>query len=430
VEFRIIRPDGVWRWIEHTCQPIFDEAGRFQGTRGSNRDITERRRAEEEIRKLNAELEQRVLERTEQLAQTVQSLQAEIAERRRAEEELRKLGRAVEQSPVSIVITDTTGHIEYVNPRFTAVTGYTFEEAIGNNPRILKSGDKSPEEYRQLWETISAGREWRGEFHNKKKNGELYWESASISPITNGDGRITHFVAVKEDITERKRAADQLAASLREKEVLLREIHHRVKNNLQVISSLLNLQADGISDQRTLDIIHDSQTRVEAIALVHEKLYRSPDLARIDLNDYLQDLTAGLFSAYQASAKEIALHVNIPDVSFNLETAIPLGLVVTELLSNCLKHAFPPARAGTTAQPTIHISVGLPPADADDCYMLSIRDNGVGLSQEIDMRHMETLGLQLVTTLVEQLAGQLESHSNGGTEFRITFREIQYKERN
>ena len=120
---------------------------------------------------------------------------------------------AVEQCPALIVITDTAGAIQYVNPKFSQLTGYAVEEAIGQNPRILKSGETSPEEYQRLWETIAAGKEWRGEFHNKKKNGDLYWELASISPVVDGAGRITHYVAVKEDITERKRAEEALRTS-------------------------------------------------------------------------------------------------------------------------------------------------------------------------------------------------------------------------
>jgi PAS domain S-box-containing protein len=129
------------------------------------------------------------------------------------------LSRAVEQSPASIVITNPAGDIEYVNPKFVHVTGYTLAEALGKNPRILKSGDKSPEAYRELWQTITAGKEWSGEFHNKKKNGELYWESASISPIRDLAGRVTHYVAVKEDITARKQTEaerDKLIHDLQE----------------------------------------------------------------------------------------------------------------------------------------------------------------------------------------------------------------------
>ncbi len=134
----------------------------------------------------------------------------DMTERKRVEEQLRKLSRAVEQSPSTVVITDTDGNIEYVNPKFTQLTGYSREEVIGQNPRILKSGETPPQEYGQLWSTIMSGGEWRGEFHNRKKNGELYWESASISPIRDPEGNITHFLAVKEDITERKRAEEEI----------------------------------------------------------------------------------------------------------------------------------------------------------------------------------------------------------------------------
>jgi PAS domain S-box-containing protein len=151
----------------------------------------------------------------EGLPVAIQGIARDITERKQAEEQLRKLSQAVEQSPACVVITDPSGNIEYVNPKFTQLTGYTLEEALGKNPRILKSGETPPEVYKQLWETITSGREWRGEFHNKKKNGELYWESASISPVRDTRGAITHFLAVKEDITERKRAERVQAAAYR-----------------------------------------------------------------------------------------------------------------------------------------------------------------------------------------------------------------------
>ncbi|MFA6242902.1 MAG: PAS domain S-box protein, partial [Candidatus Hydrogenedentales bacterium] len=140
----------------------------------------------------------------------------DVSERKRVEHELRKLSQAVHQSPASIVITDLSGAIEYVNPKFIEVTGYSAEEALGQNPRVLKSGDKSPDDYAELWECVTSGKEWRGEFHNKRRNGELYWESASISPIRDTEGRISHFLAVKEDITERKRAEAELQAKKEE----------------------------------------------------------------------------------------------------------------------------------------------------------------------------------------------------------------------
>ncbi len=145
-------------------------------------------------------------------AKVIQCNIRDITKRKRAEEELRKLSRAVEQSPTSVIITDLNGDIEYVNPKFTEVTGYSLEEVRGKNPRILKSGETLPEEYRKLWETITSGGEWHGVFHNKRKDGTLFWERASISAVRGSSGAITHFIGIKEDITNQKSLEDQLQA--------------------------------------------------------------------------------------------------------------------------------------------------------------------------------------------------------------------------
>ncbi|GAH01161.1 unnamed protein product, partial [marine sediment metagenome] len=145
-------------------------------------------------------------------------------ERKRLEENIRKLSQSVEQSPASVIITDIQGNVEYVNPKFTQITGYTIDEVKGQNPRILKSGEKSPEEYKELWDTITKGKTWHGEFHNKKKNGELYWEDATIGPIKNEKGEITHFLALKEDITNQKRLEEDRKILFHDKEERIREL--------------------------------------------------------------------------------------------------------------------------------------------------------------------------------------------------------------
>ena len=165
----------------------------------------------------------------------LQAVVRDITERKRTEEKLRQLSVAVEQSPASIVITNRAGNIEYVNPKFIELTGYTLAEVLGKNPRVLKSGETNPEAYRELWETITAGKEWDGEFHNKKKNGELYWESASISPIRDHAGRITHYVAVKEDITARKQTEA-------ERDLLIQDLQDALAN-VKSLSGLLPICA-------------------------------------------------------------------------------------------------------------------------------------------------------------------------------------------
>jgi two-component sensor histidine kinase len=215
------------------------------------------------------------------------------------------------------------------------------------------------------------------------------------------------------EIAERQRAEEQIKASLKEKEVLLQEIHHRVKNNLQVISSLLRLQSGYLNDQQILDIFRDSENRIRSMALIHEKLYRSPDLAQIDFGDYVRELAAFLFRSQSASSRSITLNVQADPVYLHVEAAVPSGLILNELISNALKHAFPDGRAG-------EISIKLWASD-DGQLNLVVADNGRGLPPGLDFRATESLGLQLVNTLVDQLDGTLKLNGACGTEFRITF---------
>jgi PAS domain S-box-containing protein len=207
-------------------------------------------------------------------------IQTEFSEKVAAFEQVRKFSKGIEQSPNSIVITNSKYEIEYVNPFFTELTGYTADEVIGRNPGILKSVQTKHEVYEDLWNTLDKEETWHGEFLNMKKNGELYWESASIGPINDDSGKVTHYIAIKQDITEKKKKDKALKDSLEEKEVMLKEIHHRVKNNLQVISSLLNMQVEQYEHPEAIDAINSSRNRVKARALVHENLYQSSSIGK------------------------------------------------------------------------------------------------------------------------------------------------------
>ncbi|MDP2845323.1 MAG: PAS domain S-box protein, partial [Candidatus Methanoperedens sp.] len=223
---------------------------------------------------------------------------SDITERKQAEETLKKLSSAIEQGADSVIITDKDDVVDYVNPAFEKLTGYTREEVIGKKPNILKSGKHDKKFYETLYETIHSGRVYRGEIINKKKNGEIYLVASTITPITDMQGNITHFVSTEKDITERKKAEEQLKASLKEKEILLGEIHHRVKNNIQVISSMLSLQSEYITEDKYRDMFQESQNRILSMSLIHEKLYQSMDFAKIDLNEYINDLVNDLFQYY------------------------------------------------------------------------------------------------------------------------------------
>ena len=217
------------------------------------------------------------------------------------------------------------------------------------------------------------------------------------------------------ELAERKRAEERIAASLHEKEILLKEIHHRVKNNLQVISSLLKLQSSYTKDNQTLAMFKDSQNRIRSMALIHEKLYQSQDLARINFSEYVQSLAAELLRSYRMGRNAIALNIEIGAIALNIDTAIPCGLLINELVSNALKHAFKNKHKG-------EICIQLKP-DRNSHFILSVSDNGVGFPKHLDFRNTESLGLQLVCTLTEQLEGTVELNSVRGTTFNIIFQE-------
>jgi two-component sensor histidine kinase len=215
------------------------------------------------------------------------------------------------------------------------------------------------------------------------------------------------------DITERRQMEEQLQASLREKEVLLKEIHHRVKNNLQIVSSLLDLQADTLADPQVRAMFEDSQQRIQAMALIHESLYQSDDFARIDAAQYIRRLSTRLAQAYGPLAERITVKVQAEAVMLEVQTAIACGLILQELLSNGFKHAFPEGRLGEI-QITLRVESGRQAT-------LEVRDTGVGFPESLDFRTADSLGLQLVCLLTEQLQGTIALGRREGTVWTLTF---------
>lgn len=245
--------------------------------------------------------------------------------------------------------------------------------------------------------------------------------------IASGD--LEHSITIgkrKDEIGEVVESFNSMTIRLREllneKELLMREIFHRVKNNMQVISSLLSLQCKYIKDEKYIEMVKESQDRIKAMALIHENLYRSKDLSNIDFNDYVKSLAKGLLLSYKRDTNKIALKINIETVSFAIETAIPCGLIINELISNSLKYAFPDGRDG-------EINISLRSLDNDELEII-VSNDGVSFPKDLDFRNTESLGLRLVTNLAEnQLHGRIELNRSKGTEFRIRFKEIKYKKR-
>ncbi len=288
--------------------------------------------------------------------------------------------------------------------------------------RFLRDGKEIPEDELPLQQAAASAADVSDvELDVARQDGHTIHLFSYAAPLFDELGKVRGSVGAFLDITERKQTEARVEATLREKEVLLREIHHRVKNNLQIISSLLNLQAGFISDEQARKVYKESQDRVRSMALLHAILYQSRNLAAIDFAQYVRRLTLHLLHSYAAAARGIRVDIDVHPVQFGMETAIPCGLIINELVSNALQHAFPKDRGG-------EIRIELHP-NPDSTYTLGVRDDGVGLPVSIDFRDPQSLGLQLVSTLSNQLEGQMEMRRSDGTAFQLTFSELKYTDR-
>jgi len=257
------------------------------------------------------------------------------------------------------------------------------------------------------------------ELEFRMQDGSTYWAETTLSLIRDATGKPFGYVGMARDVTGRRKAEEKILASLHEKEILLREIHHRVKNNLQIIASLLYLQSINITDAFTLDILRESRSRVKSMALIHEKLYRSEDLAHIPFATYLESLIDNLKDAYGINDSTVSISITIipPDLSLNIETGIPCGLIINELISNSLKHAFKGGRTGA-------ISIAMTQTAPHD-YTMIISDNGPGFPKDIDFKNTPSLGLQLVNNLVAQLEGDISLDCTSGSMFTMHLKSIE-----
>jgi PAS domain S-box-containing protein len=347
----------------------------------------------------------------------------DVTERKFMEEAVRKSEKLyrslVDTMNEGFGIQDRDGIITYVNEKICTLWGYSSDQILGRpvtdfldeaNVQILRARMAS----RRRGSDASYEIVWTG------KDGRKIPTIMSPRPLYDSQGEYVGSFAVITDITERKNTEDRIKASLNEKELLLREIHHRVKNNLQVISSLLRLQSRTAPARQSREIFAESQNRLQSIALIHELLYRSKNLADIDFGAYINSLTVQLFYAYGVAGSRISLKTEVVSAPMAINVAMPCGLIANELISNCLKHAFPGDRKGL-------IKVSL--ASSNGIYEFTISDDGVGLPKSVDVHGGQSLGLSLVNTLVKQLKGEVEVQRSPGTHFRIKFKELKPAER-
>ncbi len=351
-----------------------------------------------EISPINRDLQQLQLE----LQQTQDAL-------RRSEDHFAKAFRS--NLIPACITTWHDGRFVDANDSLLMLSGYSREEVIGHTATELGLWGNI-EDRSKVFQTLQTQKSiYNLEVQFRLKSGEIRHGVASLEVIEfNGE---TCILGQTYDITKYKQAEEKIKASLKEKEVLLKEIHHRVKNNLQIISSLLDLQSQYLEDPVTQSLLRDSCNRVKSLAIVHETLYQSTDCAKVNFTEYIENLTSNLFQAYRVDSNQIILEKKIDDIELSIDRAIPCGLIINELVSNALKYAFPNKAEG-------RIYLFLYCDKAKYCRLI-VRDNGVGLPSNFSFKHLNSLGLNLVKILTEQIDGKLKLKYRKGTEFCIEF---------
>ncbi len=369
--------------------------------------------------------------------------QQKIAAEREYSEQLRLYIESLEEATDCIVIADARGSVLYVNNAMTETLGEASEEVVGR--LIWDVLFEQEEDVATARDMIKKESRYHGEVRISHAAAQPVTHEVTIAAVQPGDQQKAAFFGISRDVTQRKiteaeledyrknleqlveertqrlqkeilenkAIQEDLAESLQEKELFIKEVHHRVKNNMQVISSLLSIQAEGAGDDKYSNLLHESQQRIKSMALIHENLYQSKDLLEIDFQEYIETLTTSLSRSYTQPGVQVVVDVTVEDVALDLETAVPCGLIINELVSNSLKHAFR-VQNGLGKIAICFRTVGCN-------YELTIRDDGIGLPEHFDPKQNTSMGMEIVSILTLQLEGELEAHNDCGAVFSIRF---------
>ncbi len=337
----------------------------------------------------------------------------DITDKKRSESMIKKLFNAVDQSPVAVIVLKLSGEIEYANSYFLRHDGISPEEVLYRNVRdILLSDEQIP--WDDIFSKIESGTSWLREMNIQRKGGISYWTRLLISPIFGPLGAVLNALIIAEDITQKKKLEFVVKQSLEEKERLLREMHHRVKNNLQMVSSSLHLQSQSAKDPEDMRLFQESEGLIKSMAYIHEQLYRSESSYKIAMDDYLLSIRNQLEVLYDTFGTGIEILLDIDTIELDIDLANLLGMIVNELVSNALKHAFPDGRSGS-------VKVSLK-SEEDSTCLLCVQDDGVGIPESFTPENLDSLGITLVMGLVDQINGRIAYERNGGTKATISFR--------
>jgi PAS domain S-box-containing protein len=389
IEYRIIRPDGEIRWIRDRAFPVYNDSGELYRVAGIAEDVTQDKQAQAALRRSQERLQ----------------LALEAAENGLWDWNL------------------ITGEL-YISPQALQMLGYCEEEFTGlitQWQEIIHPLDKPWVLERLNQHLTQNSGAYAFDYRLRTRGGQWKW-MANYGKVVERDaqGNPVRMTGVQQDITERKKVEEKLQNSLREKEVLLREIHHRVKNNLHIISSLLDLQSDTLENEQLVEMFADSQNRIRSMALIHEQLYQSPDLGQVEFGEYIHRLMNNLFFSFGENINNIQPIIEVDSVYLNIETAIPCGLLINEIVTNAFKHAFSQSSSGK-----IHVQF----SQQDQQLKLIISDNGKGIPNTIEWQKSSSLGLRLVKILSQQLKAKVQTDFSQGTYFQFIFLPLEYKQR-
>ena len=375
-EAELLRKNGDRFWALIHATPLRNAQGKVVGTIGAQIDITNRKRAEAALRE--------------------------------SEERFRAL---IEQAVDAVMVHDERGQMLMANQRVCQNLGYSREELLALQVSDFEM-NFDVENVEKNWANLQNGVSMSVNGLHKRKDGSTFPVEVHVGAVQFNGKRV--MLAIARDVTRRRQHEDAVAASLREKEVLLKEIHHRVKNNLQIICSLLNMQADAINDDKMRAAFGETRNRVRSMALIHEQLYQTPDLAHIDLGEYLETLVASIKRSAIDNSSHVAFALDCQTITLDIDRAVPCGLIVNELVTNALKYAFPDGRRGT---------IRLQLRAENEEIILIVRDDGIGMKPDFDWQQSDSIGLQLVCALTEQLEGEVRLESGqGGTIWTIRFK--------
>jgi len=420
----ILHKNGDTTSVLYNASVYKDEKGQTIGVFAAARDISQLKTAEEELKEHMDNLEITVKNRTDELVHANDLLKTEIKEHKKMEKALRESEKrySITLDAINDGLWDwdiSSGDV-FFSDNYYKMLGYNPGEFPANyySWRLLVHPDDIDSLEKQLQKSVKSGIGFEIDLRIKTKSGKWLDVSTRGKEIEkDSTGNPTRIVGTLRDRTDRVNAEKNIKESLEEKEMLLKEIHHRVKNNLMIISSLLNLQSSYIKDKASQDVFKESQNRAQSMALIHEKLYQSTDLKSIDFGEYISTLATKLFHTYNADPRLIKLKINAENILLDINTAIPLGLIVNELITNSLKYAFPDKKPGK-------INVDFHPTDHH--YEFTVKDNGIGFPKDIDFQKTDSLGMLIVNSLTDQIDGDIELDRNNGTEFKITFKELEF----